>query len=354
MCLYDKLVNISPEKVHYYPLSPKINVIQNLTEASAYDYIIKYYKHGEKGSVFNVGFIDKFQSNGKHMHTVVLYYLGCLFSDLVDSKLKSYIEKFIQTDDWYDFRYTWFLTCLYHDTATVIEKEDWELGCRSDLDFYLSKYNIKYSVFEHNWEHHCLKPYTYPESLVKNYFKYRVEHGHSIDHGIIAGYLLYDRLVNNYNMALKEYSSIFPDANYEVFNHENLCWRNEHIAHFAIIADAIIAHNIWLSDNDSRYKQFGLDRLIAPKNKLTLTDNPLIFFLGLFDTIEPVKRFGKLDCLKHIDIDIIDNYNEITITAEIIDTDTAIKWIRNVDKMKDWLYVEIEVRSPSQIAIRIK
>jgi hypothetical protein len=116
---------------------PPINIIQNLTHENAYDYIINYYQYGGKERIFDVGFNDKFYNEGKHEHTVVLYYLGCLFCDLIDNKLGAHIQNFVQTNDWYDFRYTWFLTCLYHDTAAVIEKKDWKTALENQKGVYL-------------------------------------------------------------------------------------------------------------------------------------------------------------------------------------------------------------------------
>ena len=356
MSLYDKLENIDPQKVHYYG-TMSINIIQNLTHESAYDYITNYFLYGRKGNVFDIGFNDKYKSEGKHEHTVVLYYLGCLFSDLLQNNLVAHIRKFLQTNEWYDFRYTWFITCLYHDTAAVIEKEDWTRGCPSNLEFYLGKYNVEYNVYEHNWCNPYAKPYTYAESLVRNYFKYRVEYCHSIDHGIIAGYLLYDRLVKNYNNAWKECSksNLVAEYCYSDFLYRGLHWRLEHIAHFAIIADAIIAHNIWLNNNAKLYKQFGLDQLIiTPSNKLTIVDNPLIFFLDLLDTIEPVKHFGYPNCLKGINIDSNNICLDINAKTNMIDTKKAIEWIEKIERMQDWLSIEVEDYSPFNTKVSIK
>ncbi|MDF2822428.1 MAG: hypothetical protein K0R15_2876 [Clostridiales bacterium] len=119
-----------------------------------------------------------------------------MFKQLLGADLKNHLAPFItNVDTWFDFRYTWFLTSLYHDTATVLEQIDWNRGCPSDLDFYLGKYDILYNLYVHKWSIPTIKPYTYSEILVRNYFKYRTEYCHKIDHRIIAGSILYDRLV---------------------------------------------------------------------------------------------------------------------------------------------------------------
>ncbi|MDQ4678654.1 hypothetical protein, partial [Stenotrophomonas maltophilia group sp. RNC7] len=106
---------------------------------------------------------------------------------------------------------------------------------------------------------------------------------HSIDHGILAGFILFDRLIKNYNSAFEEEKDKNTHTKYENFEHKNLSWKREHQDHFAIIADSIIAHNIWfcnqLKEEKQRYKLYGLDPLIPQYlKKFKLKQKPLIFF----------------------------------------------------------------------------
>jgi len=368
--LFSRYEGLSEPDWKYYNSMPayiKNKVMENFCSETAKDFIHSYFQYGGKEKILDLSFIKDYIEKGKHAHTVALYFLGCTMSPVISDKLKCFIKKYIpdkkhKDNEEFEFCYTWFLTCLYHDAASCIEKTEWALGCPSDLDFYLGKNDIEYNVYEHIWENPHIKPYTYCESLVKNYFKYRVEYCHSIDHGIIAGYLLYDRLVKNYNSAWKDHLKRHPNSNYSKFVHNGLSCRIGHIAHFAIIADAIIAHNIWYSDSETEtlYTQYGLDPLIN-RAKININNNPLVFFLGLLDTIEPIKRLESdrkiTHCLKSIDMQITNNDR---LKIKILDDDKYLNWLRQIEenKMSTWLDVcpdfrQKKTRSCKEFIIKI-
>jgi len=358
MSLYDKFYNMPSTKCKYYHNAPCMNFASFTTE-DAYKFIRGTYTVGAKDKIFDVGFSSKHESEGKHLHTVSLYFMGCLHSDMIDKYLKSYLQGFIPNMNyWYDFKYTWYLTCLYHDTASVIEKEEWTRGCSSDLDFYLVKHDIKHNVFQHVWDNPSHTPYTYSEALVKSYFKYRVEHHHSIDHGIIAGYLLYDRLVKNYNSAWEKKTKASPNANFDDFYVDNLAWRKGHIPHFAIIADAIIAHNIWRSEKTCEskkvYRQYGLDMLVYSKcSRIAVKQSPLVFYLGLLDSIEPIKReFDGCDDLQKLrDINMDWDSDRIIITVA---NGNYTEWLNRLIRIAEWLAVTVKKISSTELRVKIR
>lgn len=350
--LYISFQQLPRERWKYYSIAPEMD-FGCFNHDSAYKFIRGTYDVGSKDRIFDVGFQQRFKQSGKHQHTVALYFLGCLLSEVINDSLREHLATFISGvgDDWYDFLYTWFLTCLYHDTAAIIEKNEWNVEF-PNIDFYLGKYDVQYNVYEHCWVNPTLKPYTYSESLVKNYFRYRVEHCLSIDHGIIAGYLLYDRLVKNYNEAWEHCRTNHHNC-YDCFYYKGLNWRKEHMSHFAIVADAIISHNIWRSENthDSRaiYRQYGLNPLLYSKsNRIRMSDNPLLFFLGLLDTIEPLKFFSVVHpnvVLNSINIHA-NNENEINILIHdsiLIAND----WFEKIKSMEKWLAVTVYVSKNS-------
>jgi len=235
---------MSPSEWKYYSTAPSID-FDNFNRENTYNFIRRTYVVGSKEKIFDVGFQKLFHDQGKHQHTVALYFLGCHLSDILFDKLKNHIALYIKDMDWYDFKYTWFLTCLYHDASAVIEKSEYSHNSPKDLNFYLGRNNVMYNVYKHIWEKNHNKPYTYPEALVKNYFIYRTKFRHELDHGIIAGYLLYDKLQKNYNSSWEN----VKNEQYEDFYYNQLRWRIEHLSHFAYVANAIIAHNIWHSEN---------------------------------------------------------------------------------------------------------
>ena len=358
MPLLEEYKGLDLHRWNYYeadaPENEKNAVLREFNNNNATAFITKIFKCGGKENAFDISFFKDYLKNGKHSHTVSLYFLGCLLSEIVDTHLEAYLSRYVDSlrkDGWYCFNYTWFLTCLYHDTASAIEKSEWHRDCPSDIDFYLGKEDVQYNVFEHAWSNPLMKPYTYSESLVRNYFKYRVEYCHAIDHGIIGGYLLYDRLVKNYDKNWAEYKKEHPDAPDACYNdfihggeYNNLRWRKAHMDHFAVIADAIIAHNIWHSknatENKNLYRQYGLDPLIHGKAKKTnIKEAPLLFFLGLLDTLEPVKRFDNpVDCLNHIDIWGQDTFIYITVPAKYANT----TWFNGLSDIENWLAVHVD------------
>lgn len=358
--------NLRPDEWKYYEalnLQEKDDVISCFNATHCEKFIKSNFACGAKEKAFDLSFFENYLKNGKHEHTVSLYFLGCCFKEIVNTSLQNYLNKNIsKVEEWYDFRYTWYLTCLYHDIASSIEQTSWSPGCSSDLDFYLGKENVQFNVFEHNWNNIFNKPYTYAEKLVKNYFKYRVEYWHSIDHGIIAGFVLYDRLIKNYNDNWETYLSENRNtaSSKENFDYNHLKWRKEHLSHFAIVADAIIAHNIWLSGTDDDkiklYKQFGLDPLIShPDNsgRLTLESNPLIFFLDLLDTIEPVKYFTKHSpkkVLESVEISKQDNRFVIHVPRNLPEYNG---WHDKVMSVKDWLDVATSTNKNDENALEI-
>ncbi len=347
-----------PVKWKYYYDTPSID-FDNFNSENAYNFIRGTYDVGAKEKIFDVGFQKLFHDQGKHQHTVALYFLGCQLSNIVFDKLRDHISLYIKKTDWYNFIYTWFLTCLYHDTAAVIEKYEYNCNSPKELDFYLDRYNIEYNVYDHMWENN--KPYTYPETLVKNYFSYRAEYWQAIDHGIIAGYLLYDKLKKNYNTNWEKVKS--HHRNYNNFNYKNLQWKIEHLSHFAYVANAIIAHNIWYSEKNkeskSIYKQYGLNPLVyCETNMISLHKDPLVFYLGLLDTIEPVKFFIPECDINSIWKAIQIEYNCTSCTLNI-KTDGSLlensEWFKKIRGMDSWLDVSIyEPEADREINITIK
>lgn len=61
-------------------------------------------------------------------------------------------------------------------------------------------------------------------------------------------------------------------------------------------------HNIWSSGEKEeikeKYRNLGLESLITGESDIfpiSIKDNPLLFLLGLVDTIEPIKTFNCLE-----------------------------------------------------------
>lgn len=286
-------------KKSYYNISTQslFEEKNRFSKESCLKFIQEHFDHGQKKEALVLTFRDEYEKNGKHQHTVALYLLGLHLSELFDNCLERKINKLIPTSqNWYDFKYTWFLTCLYHDTASCIEQQPaikFLTEHQKTLDFYLGNFDIIHTPFNYVPMQRGVSLTRFSESLVKNYFYFRMDQ-HKLDHGILAGYIFFDKLYKNYIAKINNHicnnTACFIDG---------LKYRPEHIDHFAYIADAIICHNIWTATSSEAiktYKKYGLEPLIIDSNhqsrRLDFNNYPLQFLLCLLDSIEPVKRFA--------------------------------------------------------------
>ena len=324
------------------------DLIKNYTKKEAYKYIEKYFKISEKEALFELDFIKKYKCNGKFVHTTSLFFLGLNLKDMIIDNL--YQQSCIQ-DRRQTFNYIWFLSCLFHDIASAVEQNKMFLSRGNDIDlnFYLGQFNIKYDLFNYTWEK--AKTYNYSKFLVQNYFKYRLEEFNCVDHGIIAGYLLYDGLRKNYDKVFEKSNS----TNYEDFKYNNLYWKKTHFYYYAIASHVIIEHNIWLAENDKIqiYKKYGLEELIPNKSsqkKISITSSPLLFYFGLLDSIEPLKVFGSnnaADILQKISITYCQNNIKILWEKELESINKFKQWQDNIKNLQKWLNLNIQLNDMS-------
>lgn len=273
----------------------------------------------------------------KAIHTFLTFLLGFSLKDIVYNVLDSYIcEKNPTWHDW-DFEYTWFLTSLYHDCLSGHENRISEIDVNYSLDNFLKhtesayKCSIYDKSFYTKYDLPVFEP-THSKQLIDNYFKYHIKEMKVIDHGILGGYLQFDKLVKNFK---EQYDNAICSASVknEVFYTQDdehlLVWRIQHLWHFVFVADAIIAHNIWYIDsNDGKqveiYNKYGLDFLIVnneefgKSKRISLEKSPLLFFLAIIDTIEPIKYFYTLNpkfVLDNVSISYINQEKTIEINA---------------------------------------
>ncbi|MGI6172880.1 MAG: hypothetical protein ACOYI8_03165 [Christensenellales bacterium] len=322
---------------------------------SCYRFISEHYEKGEKGQALSFPFKDKYKKNGKHQHTVSLYLMGLILKRTFTCMIKSKLGEFIDDlSEWYSYEYTWYLTCLYHDAASCIEQNDCETP--QSLCGFLNKMDIRYYPGMPCFLGHRVKaPLRFSRDVISAYYNYRREINKSQEHGIIAGYLLYDKLLYDFN-SYTEKGTLLCNGVY-TDRKKHLDCRFSHIDHFEYIADAIICHNIWLCTKETdikNYKKYGLNKLIVKSNgdKLSIDKYPLQFLLCLLDTIEPIKRFDKLppeEVLKNISLEDIsrqeDKKREYTLrlkwTSKIEKQGVFSRWRDSILDMESWLNVKV-------------
>lgn len=332
----------------YYEIKVDIDKIFNNNSAKIF--IDEHFQKGQKSQALETAFCEEYEKHGKHVHTVSLYLMGLYLQHLFDNDTKKALSKIINDISWYDFRYVWYLTALYHDVASCAEQKS--VIMRSDnrtpkrsLNAYLKKSDRTYSIYNHTL---CngkkFKP-RFKQSLIYRYFSYRAAN-FNIDHGIIGGILLFNKLTEKHNEILKDQDSLYD---------RSLIWKKEHIDLFAYIADAIICHNIWLNGDANTYRGYGLEELLVDRNtnalKLSLSDYPLQFFLCLLDTIEPVKKFQDMSAekvLSSIYIECSERISEnekteikIRWKREMQEHPNFLNWITSIKNMENWMDIDI-------------
>lgn len=312
------------------------------------NFISEHFERGKKGSAIILPFEEAYKKDTfRHIHMVSLYLLGLSLRDLFAEHLET-IEHNTITDF---YTYIWFLTCLYHDSASCLETS----AENSDaLNAALFGIQVKYTIYEHTMQNGEPFSATYSEKLIHDYYTYIQKEWKHLDHGIIGGYLLFDKLIALFEKEIAGYAKDCSGT-YKV-TPTGLKWTDEMPDIFATVADAIISHNIWLCPaNDKKtkriYKQYHLEPLIiaSDENKLSLEKSPLTFLLCLLDTIEPVKRFWKQGepirdikkILKLISITKESGHLKIAWYAEAMRYPGFYDWMKAIIGLQDWMKVTV-------------
>ena len=257
-------------------------------------FIESYFGYGGKNEAFD----DKFlQENRHHIrdrapHIISTFLLGIKIAECYEIDINTRDENYM------NFQYCWFLSCLYHDIGYVFEKgynnKKLKHICEEGIEGFRHLFELRYihdQIFQ-----------TYTKEVVDFYFKCRANLCESkpvIDHGIAGGLLLYDKLRRQFEKAWK--NRINSKDNRESFfvRHNEtvqlLHFSKNHYDTYAKAANAIIAHNIWLETLKKYIDKYGEKINISKINitrKIHLEDK-LCFILALADSIEPIKRNPK-------------------------------------------------------------
>lgn len=227
-------------------------------------FIQDYFLQGQKGDIVyeldahhdvNIHGISLLLSEYRATHTVSAFFLGIFLEDCLTQGQCG--ADLAVHGDFFPFSYLWFLTCLYHDYGYIVE-ENWKPSCRRynearicSLDGYYRLRNIKrelditYSPYQqitplrrsvqrHNKSHRethdrstiisyllgnspslkdglqfacgaTVTGFRYPQKLLMQYFSYGIHRlfPPCYNHGIIGGYLLFDRLLKVYESAYR-------------------------------------------------------------------------------------------------------------------------------------------------------
>lgn len=328
--LYKDIIEDPDRWLYYHSNQPRLKYEMLFDETASYDFIIKYFRCGGKEKVFEDDpyiIKNEFVLKERSPHIVSTFLLGILIA----KNLK--IDINTNNNDNINFKYLWFLACLYHDIGYVYENDNNCMNLRmvqkKGLNALKDICNIK-----------CLRNNelfkTYKKENIDLYLSNRAicSSGNigKIDHGIVGGLLLYDRLKKNFYEARKKANKNDPNFSKDKFEYNELNYSKTHFEYYAEAADAIIAHNIWIHT---------LNEYLTKNNKVPLEgnkidkNNKIAFILALADTLEPIKKYG-IFALNMISFEETKEGFDLIMPDEMKEND--YKYICN---LSDWINVNV-------------
>ena len=318
-----------------------MSFVNNPCEATANEFIKNYFDSHSKDLLFNISFTEKDTMFSKSIHTMSMFLLGVKFKKLVDQRIENSIFENAPIDD-IRFDYPWLLSCLYHDVFSDYEEKH-KSGYPHTLPEFISKVKINHTTYNTNLPTEIIiSEYTpiYKKETVENYYKYRINKD-KIEHGIISGYYAFDRLTKNFIDNWKQKG--MQDPFQTNLDGHTLNWNKNQIWIFALVADAIIVHNIWhTKEMNMVSKELVPDLSNKNEVKLSIAKTPLAYFLSLIDTVEPYKFFHKMnsaephDVFDELSIDLYSN--KILIKkSDSFKYDFNIWYKKKMRDMGDWL-----------------
>lgn len=305
----------------------------------ALDFIISYFNYAGKSQCFRDKNIEKHKKSidKRAPHIISAFLIGIYLFECFG------LDSMLRDQDGMNYRYYWFLTCLYHDIGYIYENEctceQLRMLQTDGLDAIQEVCDIKYM--------HKREFRTYSMEDIDLYLKGRSACSNGkrgcIDHGIAGGLLLYDKLRQQFEISWNNRTDKCDSR--ESFYIKDECQdrclhlSNKHYEAYAKAADAIIAHNIWRDTlNDYIEKRNIPDKPArhASNNRISI-QNQLCFILAIADTIEPLKRKLKLE-----DIRIKSLSNNQGIVLEISDNCNCVAYERGIEQLNGWLTIDVK------------
>lgn len=344
--LYEEIANDSKRWSYYN--TPNLSIEKKWENNShAFKFIKSYFNLAGKSNAFKDEHLEKNKTfiEDRAAHIISAFLLGIKIAESFDVNITTRNEENM------NFQYYWFLTCLYHDIGYAYEKksnyEHLSMLQEDGLEALQEICDIKYL---HN---RIFKTFSCDE--VEFYLKCRSECKNgkkgTIDHGIVGGILLYDKLRKQFAIAWRKRKDK-PSSRKSFFIKDECSLRelhlsNSHYAEYAKAADAIIAHNIWISTFNEYVQKYDPDKNFTSIGRKISMSNKLCFILSLADTIEPIKRFGG-EALKYIGIEAIDK--GFKVLCDSLDNENYFK---DIESLTDWLDITVKRKNSNIIELSI-
>ena len=283
--LYQHIKDLGIEDWHYYygidnAFNAKKPFIDNISYT---EFIQDYFIQGRKVEIFAHSGIEV-NSLRLPNHICSVFFLGLVF--YYNTSLKYRLKPGTNDPGYLTFPFIWFLTALFHDNAYQMEDKNQLVNIKTLPELY-QHFSIDHKLFEAKFKR-CQKLLDVREK----YFHFRKDRWKVIDHGLLGGILLYDRLVK---IRREKYRA----------NEQGKFWGKKLENQYKLAASAISIHNIWIQDSQT-VREYNLDEFVDFE-KIKLLDFPLFYLLAIVDTLEPLKEFtskgvSEVDILKSINL----------------------------------------------------
>lgn len=299
-----------------------------------------FYRSGKNGLLEIINYLpNKKLDNNRIKHTNSIFFLGVLLYTKTNLSNSFFDEE--NPAEYKRFPFLWFLTCLFHDFGFTYEKDNSSTNGINKISDLINRFNISNNILNTN-------PSQINRTLfsnIENYFNYRLNVDKVIDHGIFAGFFLYDRLVKIREKKIREFDN-------EYF------WGSILIEQYAQVSIAIATHNIWIPPEEKFeiYTKSGLSDLTS-FTALKFSDFHLLYLLGIVDTIDPIKMFLRDEhkpdyILRNICFNFENNIIEIKNKEN-----SNLNFQRMIDAVKgleNWLDISISINNSDYIKILIR
>lgn len=276
--LLEKFQQISSEQYDYY-CDPKNNLVMlsnPFLDNNFNFFVSRYFLESGKERAINFSDLNVFKGydfigdNNRAKHVCSVYFLGIIIYENFKTSFFSEIEKS-------QFLFLWFLTCLYHDYFFSIERDSILVNKIADIDSLRKEFKICHLLLDRQKIPKTID--VKQVAIIRNYFIYRRFENRCIDHGITAGIILFDRLEKNRRIQQKN-------------KEDSLDWSRAVIPYYVEASYAIALHNIWFATCDTRHVYAKYDILaLIDAQPIKVKNSPLLFLLGLVDTLDPIKSF---------------------------------------------------------------
>lgn len=350
-----------------YNLGPISDVVNNKRKSIRYiNEILK-----ENGNKVTIPFqltLDKYDFRVKHV--LFSFGLGVVLASFLG--LKEEIERVYQKyGSKTSFIYIWLTLCLYHDFGYFVGSS------------YLKTDDIGQLLLDHKIFEYDYCKSRYSKQLYVEYYKdkylsqkwdeknYDMSRNEEVgDHGILGGYVLFDRLYSS-EVKPEVPKSGLAKAVYERLNrYDNTDYHFERVPLYQDICYRIMEHNIWKTNKKAEKDDPLVEIDIDHFNRIS-TNEPLLYLLSLVDTIEMTKRFctyidDSEDKERYvypktlgskIQIEVSDGKMEIDYheLEKYIEEhkyfDSINRWRTSVIGLKDWVEIAVSKSDASNILL---